>query len=272
MTTEIGPLALMPHEWLAEMYRGKKMYQEADKLKNIEYCDSGAFCVMDVDKKTAIFKDTKGIERKVVNPEAKVLKKGSFVYSALVKYGNNDWEINGALLSSDKEYYDENCKKEKELATAYEVAYPLYMEYTNGKRMAFFEKKSQLVEWLKKVSLDTEVEKISDKLPDCPMVTFISKKAGIIFAPEIVHAIKHKDNPYYKKCDRAELQTETISALIDIDVVHPEMLNYLLKNNMLVDGNLSGMNPSEQGNIIFTQNIDFIARNYRRYNYHDHDF
>ena len=81
-----------------------------------------------------------------------------------------------------------------------------------------------------------------------------------------------KDNPYYKKCDDRVMQQETIDALINTGAVHPELLNYLLENKMLQDGDVSSMFQSKLGKQIFTQNIDFIARHYRRYLYYDHDY
>lgn len=146
------------------------------------------------------------------------------------------------------------------------------MKRTNGKRMAFFENKKQLKEWLQKITLEMDMEAIEYQLPSGSQVAFISKKAGIIFAPNIVHAIKCEENPYYKKCDIHKLQTETIDAVLNIDEMHPEMLNYLLENKMLQDGDLSNIAPCKLGNEIFSHNIDFIARNHRRHFYHDHDY
>lgn len=54
--------------------------------------------------------------------------------------------------------------------------------------------------------------------------------------------------------------------------MHPELMHYLLENNMLQDGDLSSNHPSELGKFIFSRNIDFIARNHRRHLYWDHDF
>lgn len=41
---------------------------------------------------------------------------------------------------------------------------------------------------------------------------------------------------------------------------------------MLQDGDISANAQCDNGNKIFNQNIDFIARNQRRYLYHDHDY
>ena len=94
----------------------------------------------------------------------------------------------------------------------------------------------------------------------------------MIFAPNIIHVIKCSYNPYYRKCDARTLQEETMGALINTELMHPELLHYLLENNMLQDGDLSGNYPSELGKFIFTRNIDFIARHHRRHLYWDHDF
>lgn len=68
------------------------------------------------------------------------------------------------------------------------------------------------------------------------------------------------------------MQSETMNAVINVEAMHPELLNYLLENNMLQDGDISGMRQCEIGNKIFTLNIDFIARNHRRHHSHDHDY
>ena len=88
----------------------------------------------------------------------------------------------------------------------------------------------------------------------------------------MIHAIKCEDNPFYGKCDARTLQSESMDALLNLEAMHPELLNYLLENEMLVDGDISNASPSELGKKIFTHNIDFIARNHRRHYYHDHDY
>ena len=272
MTTEIGPMALLPHLWLAEMYKNNRMMEEAKKLRKLEYCQQDAFKVAETVGCYAILKDTTGEEYKleIIHPE--MFRKGEYVSTALVKYGNNGWEMNGAMFKTSRKTYDGICKRKEELNDSYEHAYPIYMERTGGKRLAFFENTSQLTEWLEKVAPELDTEEIIDQLPSGSQVSFISEKAGIIFAPHIIHVIKCEYNPFYRKCDASTLQTETINTVVNIGMVHPELLHYLLENEMLQDGDLSSHNPNRLGNMIFTLNIDFIARNHRRHHYYDHDF
>lgn len=272
MTTEIGPMAILPHHWLADMYYENDMRTEADKLRTLEYCQQDIFEVISADSEYATLKDTKGTEYKLQNTYPDVLRRGSYICTALVKYADNDWEINGVIFNTNKAAYDKRQERKQQLAVSYENAYPLYMKRTKNKRLAFFEKSDQLKKWLSKVSPEIDFEEISHQLPSGPQVAFISKKAGIVFAPNVIHAIKCDYNPYYGKCDKSIMQTETMNALINTELMHPEMLNYLLENNMLQDGDLSFSFPSELGNEIFTTNIDFIARNHRRHFYHDHDY
>lgn len=272
MTTEIGPMALEPHLWLAEMYYDNDLSKEADKLRSLKYCQQDIFSVKEANVDYAVLKDSRGEERRLKNVYPDLFFTGSYISTALVKYGDNDWEINGVIINSQKKVYDKICERKKQLDVSYENAYPLYMERTKGKRMAFFENKTQLKEWLLKVASEMDMDKLDYHLPSGSQVAFISKKAGIIFAPNMIHAIKCKDNPYYRKCDARKLQSETMDAVINTEAMHPEMLHYLLENNMLQDGDLSSMMPCELGNEIFTRNIDFIARNHRRNYYHDHDY
>lgn len=272
MTTEIGPMAFLPHLWLADMYYENNMRDESEKLIQMKFCQQDIFEVTDADSKYAVLKDSKGDAYRLKNVYPDVFRKGSYVYTSLVKYAENDWEINGVVFNSHREVYERMCEQKQQLAISYERAYPLYMERTGGKRLSFFENTAQLKDWLKIISPELDMTEVCHRLPSGSMVAFISKKAGIVFAPGTVHAIKCKDNPYYNKCDVRTMQSETMDAVINIEATHPELLGYLLENNMLQDGDLSYSFPSDLGKEIFTHNIDFIARNHRRHHYHDHDY
>ena len=272
MSCEIGPMAEMPHLWLADMYLENNMQEESEKLRNLKYCQQDIFEVTDVDSENAVLKSSKDEVYKLKNVYPDVFIKGSYICTALVKYADNDWEINGVLFNSKKEVYDKMHERQAELRYSYEHAYPLYMKRTEGKRLAFFKDTNELKEWLMNISPEFDLTEVCHHLPSCPQVGFISEKAGMIFAPNIVHAIKCSYNPYYRKCDARTLQKETMDALINTGAMHPELLHYLLENNMLQDGDLSGNNPSELGKLIFTRNIDFIARHHRRHLYWDHDY
>ena len=189
-----------------------------------------------------------------------------------MKYADNYWEINGVMFKTSKDIFDKMHECYEKLKKSYEHAYTTYIERTKGKRLAFFEKTEQMKDWLKEISPEVDFSDMYGQLPDGAQVGFISKKAGLIFSPNIIHAIKCKDNPYYGKCDAKTMLQETMDAVINIEYTHPELLNYLLENNMLQDGDISFNDPSESGNKIFTRNIDFIARNHRRHHYHDHDY
>ena len=272
MATEIGPMSLLPHLWLAEMYKNAGMLEASNKLKNLKYCPQGAFKVEAADAAYALLRDSNGEEYKLENVHPDIFREGAYVFTALVKYGDNDWEINGVLFNTSMKVYDNMCERNEELKVSYERTYPIYMERTNGKRLAFLENTSQLKDWLKKVAPEIYTEEISNQLPAGAQVAFISKKAGIIFAPHMTHAIKCEYNPYYGKCDASTMHGETMDAVCNFEAMHPELLHYLLENEMLQDGDISNHFHTEIGKEIFTLNIDFIARNHRRHHYHDHDF
>ncbi len=272
MHSEIGPMAIEPHLCLADMYYERHMLNEAEKLVNLKYCQQDIFVVTDISSEYVILKDSKDEEYKVKNLDHDVFSKVLYVCTALVKYADNDWEINGFLLEMNKDDYYRRHEQMDRLAVSYKHAYSLYMERTKGKRLAFFENTNQLQDWLKVITPEMDISANIHELPSGAQVAFISKKAGIVFAPKMNHAIKCKDNPYYKQCDTRTMQKETMEAVINIEAMHPELLHYLLENNMLQDGDISNMYQCELGNEIFTRHIDFIARNHRRHYYHDHDY
>ena len=271
MNYEIGPMAELSHLWLADMYLENNMQEESEKLRNLKYCQQDIFEVIDADLEYAVMNSSKDEVYKLKNVYPDVFIKGSYICTALVKYADNDLEINGVLFNSKKAVYDRMHERHAELRYSYEHDYPLYMKRTEGKRLAFFKDTNELKKWLTEISPELDMTEVCHHLPSGPQVGFISEKVGIIFAPNIIHAIKCSYNPYYRKCDARTLQEETMGALINTGAMHPELLHYLLEYNMLQDGDLSGNHPTELGKFIFTRNIDFIARHYRRHLYWDHD-
>lgn len=142
MTTEIGPMALLPHWWMAEMFKNKGMLEEAKRLKDLQYRTQDVFKVVTADKDFAILKDSKGEEYKLQNVYPDLFLKGGYVLTALVKYGNYAWEINGFITNADMGKYNFQCEDNKQLLFSYEHAFPMYMEKTDGKRLAFLENAS----------------------------------------------------------------------------------------------------------------------------------
>lgn len=272
MSVEIGPMAAPAHSWLADMFFENGMRKEAEKLMRLSYCRQDVYEVLSYNHEYAMLLSTKGESYKVIPPSLHLFEKSKYVVTGLVKYGNRDWETNGFMIETDKEAYEKVSEHQKTLDNSYVHAYPIYMERTKGKRLAFFENILQLEDWLQTVAPEVNPNMVTRKLPAGSQVAFVSKKAGIVFAPNVVHAIKCKDNPYYKKCDARQMQSEVMNAVINVWAMHPELLNYLLDNNMIQDGDISAMSPSRDGKNLFTQNIDFIARNHRRHLYHDHDY
>ena len=272
MSCEIGPMAELPHLWLADMYLENGMSEASDKLRSIKYCQQNILELTDADSECVVLKSPNDKDYKIMNSHPDVFIKGLYFCTALVKFADNDWEINGLVFNSSKEVFDKLHERQADLRNSYEHVYSLYMKRTEGKRLAFFKDTEQLQGWLTKISPEFDMTEICRQLPIGPQIGFVSEKAGIIFAPNIIHAIKCSYNPYYRKCDAQTLQKETVDALINTDVVHPELLHYLLDNNMLQDGDISANHPNNLGKLIFTRNIDFIARHYRRHLYWDHDF
>ena len=83
-----------------------------------------------------------------------------------MKYGDNEWEVNGFILDSDERIFVKMSERNKELEVAYKEIFPLYMKRTNGKRMAFFENKEQLKEWLIKISPEVDTKEALEHLPN----------------------------------------------------------------------------------------------------------
>lgn len=159
---------------------GKRHARGGRKLRNLKYCQQDMFEVTNANSEYAVLKSSKDEEYKLKNVYSDVFYKGSYICTALVKYADKDWEINGVLFNSKKEMYDKMHERQAELRYSYEHAYPLYMKLAEGKRLAFFKDTTQLQEWLNKVTDGMDTTEVCRHLPSGPQVGFISEKAGII--------------------------------------------------------------------------------------------
>jgi hypothetical protein len=128
-----------------------------------------------------VLKSSDDEEYKLKNVYPDIFYKGSYVCAALVKYADNDWEINGVVFNANKAIYDKMHDQQAALKKSYEYAYPLYMKRTNGKRLAFFEDTKQLKKWLKEITPEMDMDHLGYQLPIGQHVVFLSEKAGIIF-------------------------------------------------------------------------------------------
>lgn len=123
-----------------------------------------------------ILNNSKDEKYKVINDHPELYHTGSYLHTALVKYGDNEWEVNGFILDSDERIFVKMSERNKELEVAYKEIFPLYMKRTNGKRMAFFENKEQLKEWLIKISPEVDTKEALEHLPNIHKLLLFPKK------------------------------------------------------------------------------------------------
>lgn len=124
MNYEIGPMAEKAHLWLADMYLENDMHEESEKLRSLKYCQQDLFEVIDADSEYAVVKNSNDEEFKMKNAYPDIIFKGSYFCTALVKFADNDWEINGVVFNANKAIYDKKHEQQATLKKSYECAYP----------------------------------------------------------------------------------------------------------------------------------------------------
>lgn len=79
-TIEIGPMAVKPHLWLADMYYENDLPQKARRLMNLEYCEQDAFEVIEEDEEFVVLKSSTDETYKLKNINPNMFRKGSYIY------------------------------------------------------------------------------------------------------------------------------------------------------------------------------------------------
>lgn len=269
MFFETGPLALLAHQYLADMYDGHGWKKEAQKLRNLEYHMLDYFTVTKNPDNTTTLTDVNGNEFIMLPNDSVQFCDSPYVMTSLVRYDGR-CEINGFVVPASMEDYHQHQELMSRKNAEKSKNYQALMKCLNGRHLFFFANKAEAHTWLKSLTPTGTSVELPNIASDIPLVAYISQESGIIFTPKIVHAIKSDDNPFYGKCDAPTRIMETIATVIVNNIVSPELLHHLLENNMLQDGDVSSIYMDETGNKIFTKNIDFIARFFRRHNYYSH--
>ncbi|MCF0181914.1 MAG: DUF3843 family protein [Muribaculaceae bacterium] len=270
-TKEIGPLALLAHQWLAQMFSLNDMHEEADKLNKLQFLHRDLFRVLSNTKKLALIKDSHGERHTVINYDSNLFENHDYISSAFVKCADNYWEIDGFVVDSTKMSYEQLREINKEKKKFCLQLYTTALINNKRKQLDFFENKGQLFDLFDDMYSGTDLNPIMQQLPDTSLVVQFSKENGIIVATGCLHAVKSNDNPYYQGCDDKSVAIETVNTITGKNYIHPVLLQYMLQNNMLPHGDINTDELSAEGNKIFNQHIDFIARHFLRDNYHPHN-
>ena len=270
------PLSIPAKCAYAEMLRldsGDADDPDAKEVEAIEFVDFRVFRLEGVCNGKLLVTDHNGRQYEVEPTSSSIdlrqkAKKCNSLAAALFKY-QDQWNVCGAnnLLKLPEESLEKSFAKAKKMdhvMNDFVGQYDEFIQAHGGQRAFYVKNNRQYQQWLKEELGMKNVDNLKQGMAsylEGQNYTIFFEDNGQITISQTAAAIQHPDNPYY---DVDNGQETAFAMVVNEDICTPGLLEYALRNNLLPDATLSDMRGEEYGWQLMQENIDFMARCFRR--------
>jgi hypothetical protein len=269
---KVGPLALLPQEWLALLLEKNGRQGQAEDVRRIEYRPFDLYRLEDFDAHFIHLSDTK--ERKISlriddygDMQRSTLMKTDGCVAAYIKY-RGEWHVNG-MDTWNK--FGEQHEKLREQKRRYKTGmaqkkFDALMQKSGGSPLFYFRNGMELRQFLMDdIGIPQHLMKPSEA-DDKEYIAFWVPSADEDFyiAPDTALYIKDPRNPYY---NAAEARQHAVELITNDYFVEGDMVRYLISYDMLPDAAIVHGSGYELGHRQAQKNLDFLARAIRRDQY-----
>lgn len=268
MNTRIGPLAIPPYEWLAEIVNLYHEPEEEEYIPILKEMKSRSYSVYKYDEVNEMEAILRGLDGKKYTLSAESMpasmfppevKKGTAALLSLV-YFDGVWLMNGqGIQGMPGEVYDMNRKEYLKKKKEQRETYKYLWEKFGKKRIGA----CATAEEYEKIALPDGLPEGKER-PEVPeeiheadnLVYFLNSDSSVSMLPDFAGVIKFEGNPYYGK--EESVMGNGASLILDHDYATPELREYLIKHKMLPDAALNSAISPEAGKKLFQRNMAFL--------------
>ena len=260
------PLAVKAADWWKAITVNKEIL---NILNAIEYRTHSFYKIKEfndaVIKVSPLLSDTETLDVDCNSFEGRNEGKGKeTVSAALVKF-KDLWQVNGFMSFADADndtLKAEKDEKEKDERMKDNVlfTYQEIMKHTDNKPLVFFKTFDEWADFWKRVFPNVknfDDPQTGDIKDEENLALFTHQTAGTTTIPDIAHIIKRPDNKLY---DREAAKEHGLALLCGTISVPLELLEYVIKNNLLPDVKLNSLKGEAHGRQLVQDNIWFIVR------------
>ena len=268
----IGPLALLPQEWLGMALRAVGKTAEAADVEAItwreyepyllEQHDGKGFTLRSIDDELLTL-----TYHNMAQKDDSIVSIRDFVMAMFACY-RGDWYLNGpASWGNGSQIFN---KVRDDVAKVDDNGLQNYDELVRqneGSPLFYFKDVAEAMAFVTRATGTGFQDELPDewKQNDKDVVLFLSPTKRIFaLAPGAAECICDPKNPYYNK----QAATEHALYLVVQNRVPGEMLRYLIDHQLIPDACLKSTVSAEHGRQLLQQNLDFMARALRRDDYH----
>lgn len=266
---KIGMLALLPQEWLALLMEANGNSHHAETLRAVEFRDYQVFLLDRYDDQT--------IRLKSMDDEILSIRKEGYGHfntdtlkdvegcvASFVRY-KGEWQPNG--MTSWGQYgksFEEGKEKRARYRSGFsEKNFKKIMKKTGGSPLVYLHDGEEVRRFMmdgigipkhlmQPSRLDDEKEIVA-WVPNCD--------DGPFFSFGSTSAICDPRNPFYVKDEKGE---DSLELIVNPELSEDTMARYLIEHGMVPDASFDDRRGKERGKQLAQENLDFIARSFRR--------
>lgn len=267
---KVGPLALLAHEWFADMIEGhnnENTKRYVDIVRQIKYKPFNTFKIISSDSETITLLCTNEEKIKIAKDgfgyySEEDIENSSTITGSFVFY-NGIWQVTGfALFSKSDKDFDKMINKNKEDALLLQNTIETHkkvIDQNNGYRHFYFHNYDEIKAWHDNIKIPIGNLTNETFLNNKEIYIYIQKNGNISYISDIAYALYDKNNPFYNE----ELtKKQGISVLERFDV-NSECIQYIIENGMLKNIEFKWGDDEESKKLI-QENIDFLFKFYHR--------
>ena len=269
---QVGPLALMPQEWLAALLT---VHGHADKAANVATIEAKKlepYVLERYDRQSVTLRNVDGELMTVRRTEyfhvQTTLLKSPDTEGCVGSYArySGEWYLNGMNTWGDIKRLIPEYKKERDMqrnANFRDIAADARSRL-NKEKIFFFETTDAYQRFLEEELKMPKGSKapLPEKTKNIILYIPSIEEGKLCTIMDCAEYIKHKDNTMY---DREKAKTNFFIA--NIDQVPGEFVRYIISNNMMPDFALNSTQGYAHAKKLTQDNLDFFARTLRRQGY-----
>lgn len=253
LSTKSDIAALHPNQWLATMLEINGMEKESRDIRQIDHTGYKSFHITGKDSTTLTTTDDKGQQYIIDSSSANLseAKPGQSIFTTLVRYSNELWNINGFAS-----VIDDDMRHERKTEVDGPEACKYYLEKI-GDRIAFF---ANFDDMATKLGLpESKLDATTAEYLRQPVTAFLNTDGTISLSTAITPSLPHPANPYFKGIDKSTL----LGAIANDNVASPELLKYMKEQGYLDSLGLTSSISEERGKALLHCNMGFISTFFR---------
>lgn len=268
------PLSLPATRIYAEMIRCE-MKDPDDELaaliEKMQGTSFGIFWIDSWDKKYVNLRDSRNEVRSVRldsfdSTITKAFKRNTVVIGSFLLY-DDEWYSCGlstaVKITKEKfEAYQQKEQQEHHVMHDFAGQYDSFIKSHGGNRLYFFADGKSYLKFLhNELDLDNKQLISTTDIEHMKYIMLYFESNGHMTISDFGDCVKHPSNPNYSK---AQAEIRGLSLALVRNTCTPGTLMYLIEHNLIPDVAFNDIRGKEQGRLLAQENIDFLARCFRR--------